>query len=35
MHFSQARGSAVNRAQDKRKVPPTRREHVSHVIEGR
>ena len=34
MHFSQARGFAVHRAQNKRKVTLTRREHVSHVTEG-
>ena len=34
MHFSQAREFAMHRAQNKRKVPLTRREHVNHVTEG-
>ena len=34
MHFSQAREFAMHRAQNDRKVPLTRGEHVRHVIEG-
>ena len=34
MHFSEAKEFAMHRAQNKRKVPPTRREHVNHVFAG-
>ena len=34
MHFSKARRIAIYRIQNKRKVPLTRREHLSYVIEG-
>ena len=34
MQFSQAEQFAVHRAQNKRKVLFTRREHVNHVTEG-
>ena len=34
MQFNQAEQFAVHRAQNKRKVTLTRREHVNHVVEG-
>ena len=34
MHFNQAEQFAMHRAQNDRKVPLTRREHVNHAIEG-
>ena len=34
MQFSQARGFAMHRAQNNRKVPLTHGEHVNNVTEG-
>ena len=34
MQFSQAKEFAIHRAQNNRKLPLTRREHVNHVVEG-
>ena len=34
MHFSEGREFAMHRAQNRRQVPLTRREHLYHVVEG-
>ena len=34
MQFSQVREFALHRAQNKRKLPLTCKEHVNHVVEG-